>query len=76
MKIPIFTLSFFISVTASLSVASAPPPIPVVTTEKAKLSNLSDSLTYPARVESRVNSVIYSESDGVVTHIIRPLAPM
>ncbi len=68
----------FIFVLFSLTVitvakASAPPPIPVVTTEKAKLSALSDNLTYPARVESRVNSMIYSESDGVITQISAPL---
>jgi HlyD family secretion protein len=47
--------------------------LPVVITEVAKLSKLSDQLTYPARVESKVNSLIFAESDGVVTEILAPL---
>jgi multidrug efflux pump subunit AcrA (membrane-fusion protein) len=47
--------------------------IPVVITEIAKLSKLSDQLTYPARVESKVNSLIFAESDGVITQILAPL---
>jgi multidrug efflux pump subunit AcrA (membrane-fusion protein) len=53
--------------------ASTPPPVPLVKTESAKLSNLADNLAYPARVESRVNSMIYSESDGVISKIYAPL---
>jgi multidrug efflux pump subunit AcrA (membrane-fusion protein) len=53
--------------------ASSPPTVPIVTVEEAKLSQLSDRLTYPARVESKVNSMIYAESDGVVTQILAPL---
>jgi multidrug efflux pump subunit AcrA (membrane-fusion protein) len=72
MKMFSVNLGFLVLISV-LGYASAPPPIPVVTIEKAKLSDLSDNLNYPARVESRVNSVIYSESEGVVTRIYAPL---
>lgn len=52
--------------------ATAPAPIQVFT-EKASAHSIFNILTYPARVESRVNAVVRSESDGAITKILRPL---
>lgn len=51
---------------------TAPAPISVFT-EKAAAKPLFNTLTYPARVESRVHAVVRAESDGAVARIIRPL---
>ncbi len=48
------------------------PPISVFT-EKAVTKALFNTLTYPARVESRVHAIVRAESDGAVSKIIRPL---
>jgi multidrug efflux pump subunit AcrA (membrane-fusion protein) len=53
--------------------ASVSPPPPMVTIQTAKMSDLFEKLSYPARVESKVNASIFSESEGVVTKILTPL---
>jgi len=53
--------------------ASVPMPPPIVTTQTAKMSDLFEKLSYPARVESKVNASIFSEYEGVVTKIMAPL---
>ena len=72
MVIQLSTLSLILFF-GSLGLSSAPKPVPTVITHAAKLTDLSDILSYPARIESKVNSRLYSESDGVVTKIIAPL---
>lgn len=67
----------FIS-TAWLSFAGTPSSAavskkPVVFVRQAKLSELSETLTYPARIEPRIRASIVAEADGVVTKIIAPL---
>lgn len=52
---------------------AAPEAVPVVFTKPAQETALFDQLTYPARVESKVNAKIIAESDGVVQKIIVPL---
>jgi membrane fusion protein (multidrug efflux system) len=54
-------------------IASSPAPIPVVTTHNAALTKLHETLTYPARIESKVNAMIYAEADGVISKILAPL---
>jgi multidrug efflux pump subunit AcrA (membrane-fusion protein) len=49
------------------------PQIPQVTTKKAAVEVLFDSLNYPARIESKVNATIVAESDGIVSKILSPL---
>lgn len=44
-----------------------------VFTEKAIAKPVFNLLTYPARVESRVNAIVRSESDGAITKILKPL---
>jgi multidrug efflux pump subunit AcrA (membrane-fusion protein) len=46
---------------------------PVVFTLNAEVTELSETLAYPARVEPRIRASIVSETDGVVTKIIAPL---
>lgn len=47
--------------------------IPKVLVGAAKRVSLYDVLTYPARVEPKVNANILSETDGVVTKVLTPL---
>jgi multidrug efflux pump subunit AcrA (membrane-fusion protein) len=58
---------------ASCLAFGAPQPIVSVVTEKAMLKPIFNLLTFPARVESKVNAVVRSEADGAVTEIIRQL---
>ena len=53
--------------------APAPPTVASVFVETAKPKTLFRMLTFPARVESRVNAVIRAEADGAVTEILKPL---
>ncbi|MEQ1877127.1 MAG: efflux RND transporter periplasmic adaptor subunit [Bdellovibrionia bacterium] len=41
--------------------------------QNMKTKELFDVLNFPGRVESTVNAQIYSESDGVVTKLLRPV---
>lgn len=52
--------------------ASAPAAVSVFT-EKASLKPIFNILSFPARVESQVNAVIRSETEGAVTEIVKPL---
>lgn len=54
------------------SFASSAPEITVFT-QTAKPQQIFKVLTFPARVESKVNAVVRSESDGAVTEILKPL---
>ncbi len=56
---------------ASTSVKT--PAKPVVTVLTATRAEISDPLTYPARVESDVNARVLAETDGVVLKILSPL---
>ena len=57
--------------TASFSVA-ATEPVPVFT-EMVETTKLFKMLSFPARVESRVNATVRSEADGIVGEIYKPL---
>ncbi len=57
----------------SLGAIAAPPPAVTVFTEKVVRQLIYNILTYPARVESRVNAIVRTESDGAVTDILKPL---
>jgi multidrug efflux pump subunit AcrA (membrane-fusion protein) len=46
---------------------------PVVFVAKAAVTELSEILTYPARIEPRIKASVLSEADGVVTKIVAPL---
>ena len=46
---------------------------PIVFVAKAVTTELSETLTYPARVEPRIKATVLSEADGVVTKILMPL---
>ena len=46
---------------------------PVVFAKKVDLIELSETLTYPARIEPRIKASVVAEADGVVTRIIAPL---
>jgi multidrug efflux pump subunit AcrA (membrane-fusion protein) len=58
---------------SALPAAAAIPPKPIVFVQAIKLIELSESLTYPARVEPRIKASVTAEADGVVTKIIAPL---
>ena len=46
---------------------------PVVLIERAIVTELSDLITYPARVTSKIKGSVYSLADGLVTHIFATL---
>ncbi len=46
---------------------------PIVFVSKAASSELSEVLTYPARIEPRIKALVPSDADGVVTKILAPL---
>jgi multidrug efflux pump subunit AcrA (membrane-fusion protein) len=69
----LFIILFALLIGAIANASTGPDKTPVVFTKKASLSDLFDELTYPARVESKINASIYSESDGVVSQIHAPL---
>ncbi len=46
---------------------------PIVFTKSIQLIELSETLTYPARVEPRIRASVVAENDGVVTKIRAPL---
>ncbi len=48
-------------------------PPPVVTTQVAEPQRVAQMLTFPARIESKINARILAESDGVVQRIVAPL---
>jgi multidrug efflux pump subunit AcrA (membrane-fusion protein) len=53
--------------------ASVTPPPAKVLTKKLEFAELSDTLAYPARVLSKVNTTILAETDGVIASIPAPL---
>lgn len=66
----IFSLALLLSPQASFA---ATPKKPIVFTLTAAQIDISDPLTYPARVLSDVNARILAETDGVVLKILSPL---
>ncbi|MGZ3805504.1 MAG: efflux RND transporter periplasmic adaptor subunit [Pseudobdellovibrionaceae bacterium] len=71
MKMWILLLSsvFLIREIAWATKDKAPEVVPVVQIKKVRLTESSETLSYPARIESRVNSVILAEMDGVVREV-------
>lgn len=64
---------FTVFLSSSLSekpVHAATEKIPLVAANKIQLTETSDLLVYPAKVESKIHSVILAETDGVVRQII------
>ncbi|MCB0417013.1 MAG: efflux RND transporter periplasmic adaptor subunit [Bdellovibrionales bacterium] len=55
---------------------AAKPDKPVVFVTKAEKKEISDVLSYPARITSKINASILSESDGVVSKIQKPLGSL
>ncbi len=47
--------------------------IPVVSVFSLKRETLSDSLSYPARVQAKVNAMVLSDSEGVIAKVLTPL---
>ncbi|HEX4926321.1 MAG TPA: efflux RND transporter periplasmic adaptor subunit, partial [Bdellovibrionales bacterium] len=66
------TMKWLILILVALSPAARANP-KTVFVNAVKPQELFDVLTYPARVESKVNAQVYSESDGVVTKILMPV---
>lgn len=56
-----------------LSALAAPLPPISVFVGKASIQPIYNVLTFPARVESRVNAIVRSEAAGAVTRILKPL---
>jgi multidrug efflux pump subunit AcrA (membrane-fusion protein) len=65
--------TFFMVLTVLPVAQSAISKKPVVFVQEAKLTDLSEVLTYPARVEPKIKASVIAEADGVVTKIIAPL---
>jgi multidrug efflux pump subunit AcrA (membrane-fusion protein) len=72
---PLFLHVIFLVLLFSTSSRAAiePKPPATVMVEEAKSAELSDTLTYPARIIPKVFSQILSETDGVVTKIKIPM---
>jgi multidrug efflux pump subunit AcrA (membrane-fusion protein) len=74
LKFAFFILSFsagLISFTVGFPTEAIAAP--TVVTRTMKKIELNDSLSYPARMESKVNASIYSDTEGVVTRISKHL---
>jgi multidrug efflux pump subunit AcrA (membrane-fusion protein) len=56
-----------------VNAAKAAPSPAVVFTEKVKPGDLFNVLSFPARVESKVNAAVRTEADGIVAEIFKPL---
>lgn len=67
------TLVFVFVTFFSLSSIAAIDKKPIVFVRTIELIELSETLTYPARVEPRIKASVVAEADGVVTKIIAPL---
>jgi multidrug efflux pump subunit AcrA (membrane-fusion protein) len=66
----VFTiLAVFLTAAAHAAISKKP----VVFVLEAKPSELSDLLTYPARVEPKIKAAVIAEADGVVSRIHTPL---
>jgi multidrug efflux pump subunit AcrA (membrane-fusion protein) len=46
---------------------------PVVNVRALELSEMADTLTYPARIEPRIRAAVLAEAEGVVSRIMAPL---
>jgi multidrug efflux pump subunit AcrA (membrane-fusion protein) len=55
------------------SVARAEAKAPIVVVQPAKRVTLSDEVSYPARLVSRVQATVNAPADGVVSRILAPL---
>ncbi len=63
MNCAIFAM-FFIT-----TVLVAEPETPTVVVEKAKISDIFDEVSYPARVQTKVNATVRADSDGIVVRL-------
>ena len=52
------------------SVFAAKETVPVVSAQKIELTESAEVLIYPAKVESKIHSVVLAESEGVVRNIL------
>ena len=63
----------FLLASASAYPAPEKPKPPVVFTNTVRSAELYDLLTYPARLNPKINATILADSDGIVKEIITPL---
>lgn len=68
-----FCLSVLVVGIWIFNAAAAIPPKPIVFVQSIEMTELSETLTYPARVDARVRAAVVAENDGVVSKIIAPL---
>ncbi|MFN8945055.1 MAG: hypothetical protein ACK5WZ_10580, partial [Pseudobdellovibrionaceae bacterium] len=68
-KIFLFFCSFVGITFMSCSALAAKENIPLVTAQKIELTESAEILVYPAKVESKIHSVVLAESEGVVRDI-------
>ncbi len=73
----LFLVALTISTNAAHAAPTPPqaeaPSLPVVFVDKVRKTALFEMLTYPARVVSKVSTVILAESEGIVKRIHSPL---
>jgi multidrug efflux pump subunit AcrA (membrane-fusion protein) len=65
--------SILLSVFSGASSWAAKESTPIVFVKKAELQTLSNILSYPARVEPRIQASVLADADGVVSKITSPL---
>jgi multidrug efflux pump subunit AcrA (membrane-fusion protein) len=68
-KIFLFFCSFVGITFMSCAALAAKENIPLVTAQKIELTESAEILVYPAKVESKIHSVVLAESEGVVRDI-------
>lgn len=77
MKLPLQSCLIFIALIGAAAFGSNAPikaqPVISVFTQTAQRQAVFNILSYPARIESRVNAVVRSEADGAVIKILKPL---
>lgn len=67
------SLMFMLTLTLVATPLFAEAKKPVVLTAKITKTELSNEMTYPARLSSQINAGILSDIDGVVTEILKPI---
>ncbi len=63
------SLIFVLIALAPVELHGAKPDIPIILVEKMKPVEISEEITYPARVSSLVNATVLSETAGVVKQV-------
>lgn len=65
-----FALKLLFVVTIHPCAQAAKENIPLVTAQKIQLSETAETLIYPAKIESKIHTVVLADADGVVRNMM------